>query len=190
MLYTDVNPCGAYFFLLLPVLVHAQTYDLLIENGKVFDGAGNPWFYGDIAVRGDTIAAIGHLPNAKATLRIDAKGFAVAPGFIDIHSHGRRGIFQVPNAANYLHEGVTTIIEGPDGSSPVPLGPFLKKVSGTPISINFASFVGHGSLRSTVDGSRQSPVDSRGSGKDESACASGNARRSRWTFNGLVLRSR
>ncbi|MFL6449301.1 MAG: hypothetical protein ACJ746_16715 [Bryobacteraceae bacterium] len=76
------------------------------------DGAGNPWFYGDIAVRGDTIAFIGHLPEAKATLAIDAKGLAVAPGFIDIHSHGRRGIFQVPSAANYLQEGVTTLLKG------------------------------------------------------------------------------
>src|SRR3954463_6952803 len=140
------------YLLLLPFLVHAQTYDLLIQNGKIFDGAGNPWFYGDIAVRGDTIGAIGHLPGAKAAVRIDARGLAVAPGFIDIHSHGRRGIFQVPDAANYLNEGVTTIVEGPDGSSPVPLAPFLKKVTATPISINFASFVGHGSLRSTVMG--------------------------------------
>lgn len=139
-------------FLLLPLLVHAQTYDVLITNGKVFDGAGNPWFYGDIALRGDTIAAIGRLSQAKAPVRIDAEGLAVAPGFIDIHSHGRRGIFDVPTAANYLHEGVTTIIEGPDGSSPIPLAPFLLKVSTTPISINFASFVGHGSLRSTVMG--------------------------------------
>ncbi len=138
--------------LFLPFLVHAQTYDLLIQNGKIFDGAGNPWFYGDIAVRGDTIAAIGHLSQAKAALKIDAKGLAVAPGFIDIHSHGRRGIFDVPDAANYLHEGVTTIIEGPDGSSPIPLAPFLEKVGATPISVNFASFVGHGSLRSTVMG--------------------------------------
>src|SRR3954464_9721734 len=96
------------FLLFLPFLVHAQTYDLLIQNGKIFDGAGNPWFFGDIAIRRDTIAAIGHLPSANATLTIDAKGLAVAPGFIDIHSHGRRGIFQVPEAANYLHEGVTT----------------------------------------------------------------------------------
>ena len=140
------------FLLLLPFLVHAQTFDLLIQNGKIFDGAGNPWFYGDLAVRGDTIAAIGHLPDADAAVKIDAKGLAVAPGFIDIHSHGRRGIFQVPSAANYLQEGVTTIIEGPDGSSPIPLAPFLKKVAATPISINFASFVGHGSLRSTVMG--------------------------------------
>ncbi len=145
---------ASFFLLLFSSLMQAQgqQYDLLIVNGKIFDGAGNPWFTGDIAVRGDTIAAIGHLPDAQAALRIDAAGLAVAPGFIDIHSHGRRGIFSVPTAENYLREGVTTIIEGPDGSSPLPLGPFLQKMAQTPISINFASFVGHGSIRTAVMG--------------------------------------
>src|SRR3954463_183980 len=137
---------------LLSMLMQAQHYDLIIANGKIFDGAGNPWFSGDIAIRGDTIAAIGKLDNARASVRVDAAGLAVAPGFIDIHSHGRRGIFSVPTAENYLREGVTTIIEGPDGSSAVPLGPFLNKVSQTPTSINLASFVGHGSIRSAVMG--------------------------------------
>jgi N-acyl-D-amino-acid deacylase len=147
-----MRPLISFLLLLGPALAHAQQYDLIISNGKIFDGAGNPWFYGDIAIRGDSIAAIGRLGNAKATARIDAAGLAVAPGFIDIHSHGRRGIFAVPTAENYLREGVTTIIEGPDGSSAVPLGPFLQKVSQTPISINFASFVGHGSIRTAVMG--------------------------------------
>ena len=147
--------------LLLPLLLCAQRYDLLIANGQVYDGAGNPWFYGDIAIRGDSIAAIGKLTGADAVQRIDAAGLAVSPGFIDIHSHGRRGIFAVPTAENYLQEGVTTIIEGPDGSSAVPLGPFLQKVAQTPISINFASFVGHGSIRTAVMGlvNRQATVE-------------------------------
>ena len=57
-------------------------------------------------------------------------GLVVAPGFIDIHTHARRGIFEVPTADNYVRQGVTTLIEGPDGGSPVPLGPFLAKVAG------------------------------------------------------------
>ena len=138
--------------LTLPFLLQAQQYDLLITHGKIFDGAGNPWFYGDLAVRADQIVAIGNLNGAHAATRIDAAGMSVAPGFIDIHSHGRRGIFEVPTAENYLREGVTTIIEGPDGSSAVPLGPFLSKIAHTPISINFASFVGHGSIREKVMG--------------------------------------
>ncbi len=140
------------FLFFLPLLLHAQSCDLLIANGKIFDGAGNPWFAGDIAISGDTITAIGHLDKLTCTTRVDAAGMAVAPGFIDIHSHGRRGIFSVPTAENYLREGVTTFIEGPDGNSPVPLAPFLQKLSQTPISVNIASFVGHGSLRTAVMG--------------------------------------
>jgi dihydroorotase/N-acyl-D-amino-acid deacylase len=139
------------FLILFPGLMFAQ-YDLLIMNGRVVDGTGNPWFYGDVAVRGDTIAAIGKLTGATARETIDARGRVVAPGFIDIHSHGRRGIFDVPTAENYLREGVTTFIEGPDGSSPVPLAPFFAQLGATPISVNVASFVGHGSIRAAVMG--------------------------------------
>lgn len=105
-----------------------------------------------MGIRGDTIAAVGLLPDAMAAERIDARGMVVAPGFIDIHSHGRRGIFSVPTAENYLREGVTTIIEGPDGSSPLPLKPFFETVAKTPISINFASMVGQGTIRQQVIG--------------------------------------
>src|SRR5580692_12898746 len=127
-------------------------FDILITGGKVIDGSGAPWFYGDIGIKGDSIAAVGLLTNATATLRLDAHGLAVSPGFIDIHSHGRRGIFDTPTAANYLHEGVTTLVEGPDGSSPVPLAPFLDRVAKTPISINFATMVGQGTIREQVVG--------------------------------------
>ncbi len=127
-------------------------YDVLIVNGKLYDGAANPWSYGDVAIKGDSIVAMGYLPGATAKQRIDAKGLAVAPGFIDIHSHGRRGIDSVPTAENYLREGVTTIIEGPDGSSPLPLKPFFDHLGKMGISINLASFVGHGTIRTQVMG--------------------------------------
>ncbi|HXA52589.1 MAG TPA: hypothetical protein VNV86_19870, partial [Candidatus Acidoferrum sp.] len=128
-------------------------YDIVIAGAKVVDGSGTPWFYADIGIRGDTIAAVGQLQNAPAALRIDARGMVVAPGFIDIHSHGRRGIMQVPTAENYLREGVTTIVEGPDGSSPLPIKDFLDGIARTPISINFATMVGQGSIRQQVMGS-------------------------------------
>ena len=137
--------------LLTPASLFAQ-YDVLIKNGKIVDGTGNPWFYGDVAVRGDTIAAMGKLTGATASETIDAHGLVVAPGFIDIHSHGRRGIFTVPTAENYLREGVTTFIEGPDGSSAVPIKPFFDRLNSTPISVNVASFIGHGSIRTEVMG--------------------------------------
>ncbi len=150
----------ATLLLLFPASLLAQ-YDILIVNGKIYDGAANPWSYGDIAIKGDTIIAMGYLPGATATRRIDAKGMAVAPGFIDIHSHGRRGIEAVPTAENYLREGVTTIIEGPDGSSPLPLKPFFESLTAKGMSINLASFVGHGTIRTQVMGlvNRQATPD-------------------------------
>jgi N-acyl-D-amino-acid deacylase len=130
----------------------APRFDILITGAKVVDGSGGAWFYGDIGIKGDTITAIGGLSDATAAVRIDARGLVAAPGFIDIHSHGSRGIFNVPTAENYLREGVTTIIEGPDGSSPVPLAPFFDRVAKTPISVNFGSMVGQGSIRREVMG--------------------------------------
>lgn len=140
--------------LVAPASTHAQNtpFDLLITNAKVIDGTGAPWFYSDIGIRGDSIAAIGVMPNAPATLKIDARGLTAAPGFIDVHSHGDRGIFTTPTAENYMREGVTTFIGGADGSSAVPLGPFLQRVAQTKISINFGSMVGQGSIRSNVMG--------------------------------------
>jgi dihydroorotase/N-acyl-D-amino-acid deacylase len=134
------------------LFAQAPGYDVLIVGGRIVDGAGDPWFYGDVGIRGDTIVAIGQLDGATARLRIEAKGLTVAPGFIDIHTHARRGIFEVPTAENYVRQGVTTLMEGQDGSSPLPLGPFLDKVRATPISVNFGSFVGQGSIRQQVIG--------------------------------------
>lgn len=139
--------------LAVPLLfAQANRFDVLITGGKIVDGTGAPWFYGDIGIRGDAIAAVGFLPDATAATVVDARGLVVAPGFIDIHSHGRRGIQQVPTAENYLREGVTSIIEGPDGSSPLPISTFLAGVGKTPISINFGTCVGQGSIRAQVMG--------------------------------------
>ncbi len=136
---------------------HGQSpaYDLVLRHGRIIDGTGSPWYRGDVAVRGDTIARIAPRIDAPATRTIDAGGKTVAPGFIDIHTHARRGIFDVPTADNYVRQGVTTLVEGPDGSSPIPLRPFLERVAATRITPNFASFVGQGSIRDHVMG----PVD-------------------------------
>jgi N-acyl-D-amino-acid deacylase len=141
----------AVLFFILPLAALAQ-YDVIIANAKVYDGAANPWFYADIGIKGDTIVAVGKLTRSTAAQLIDAKEMAVAPGFIDIHSHGRRGIQSVPTAENYLREGVTTMIEGPDGDSPLPLKAFFDKLAAEPISINAGSFVGHGTVRAQVMG--------------------------------------
>src|SRR5690349_3265131 len=112
------------------IALSAQTtsFDLVIRNARIVDGTGAPWYRGDIAIRGDTIVAVAPAIEPGAARIIDAAGQVVAPGFIDIHTHARRGIFEVPTADNYVRQGVTTLIEGPDGSSPVPLAPFLAKL--------------------------------------------------------------
>jgi N-acyl-D-aspartate/D-glutamate deacylase len=110
------------------------TYDLVIRNGRIVDGTGGPWFRADLAVRGDTIVRIAPQIAGTARRTIDVHGQIVSPGFIDIHTHARRGIFEVLTADNYLRQGVTTLIEGPDGSSPIPLKPFLERVAATPVT--------------------------------------------------------
>jgi dihydroorotase/N-acyl-D-amino-acid deacylase len=127
-------------------------YDLLIKNGRIVDGTGTPWFLGDVAIRGDAIAKIAPAIDEPAARVIDVHGHVIAPGFIDIHTHARRGITQAPTAPNYARQGVTTVMEGPDGSSPLPLAPFLAQMEALKTSINIGSFVGQGSVRSAVVG--------------------------------------
>ena len=136
-------------------------FDLLIRNGRVVDGTGSPWYRADVAVRGDTIARIAYRIDAPGVRTIDAGGQVIAPGFIDIHSHARRTIFDVPTAENYLRQGVTSIVEGPDGSSPIPIKPFLDKVAATHVTVNFGTFIGQGSVRESVVGlmNRQASPD-------------------------------
>jgi N-acyl-D-amino-acid deacylase len=134
-------------------------YDLLLRNARIVDGSGSPWYRGDVAIRGELIERIApRIAEAPAVRVIDVRGAAVAPGFIDIHTHCRRGIFEVPTAENYVRQGVTTLIEGPDGSSPVPLGPFLEKLAALPRSVNVGSFIGQGSVRSSVMGEVNRPA--------------------------------
>lgn len=132
--------------------VLALTFDVLIRGGRIVDGCGNTWFRGDVAINGDTIVAVAPKIAGEARRVIDATGNVVAPGFIDLHTHARGGIFDVPAADNYILQGVTTIFEGPDGSSPVPIAPFLARIEKQGVSPNFATFVGHGSVREAVMG--------------------------------------
>jgi N-acyl-D-amino-acid deacylase len=143
----------------------AQTYDLIMRNARVVDGTGSPWYRADIAIRGDTIARIAPSITESAVRVIDLGDLVAAPGFIDLHTHSGRTIFQVPTADNYIRQGVTTIMEGADGagpamagSPPVPLKPFLDRLEALPKSINIGSFIGQGAVRDAVIGLANRPA--------------------------------
>lgn len=109
-----------------------MTYDVLISGAKVVDGTGNPWFYGDVALRGDRIARItpaGHLDRAMAREVVQAEGMVVCPGFIDIQSHSIIPFLTDRRSVSKVTQGVTTEIMG-ELWTPAPFGgqrisPFL-----------------------------------------------------------------
>jgi N-acyl-D-amino-acid deacylase len=141
----------------------SQSYDLLIKNGRVFDGTGNPWFPADIGVRDGRIVAVGALTTATAARVIDAAGKYVSPGFIDIHSHADdgsspRGGFrddnaQIRAAPNLVSQGITTVVVNQDGRSPWPIAEQRALIQKQKIGLNTMLLVGHGSVRSRVMGS-------------------------------------
>src|SRR5436305_14024910 len=106
---------------MFPAPAAEPEYDLLIRNGKIVDGTGNPWFHGDVAVRGDRIVAVGRVPAGAAKVEIDARGLAVAPGFIDMPSHAARLPLEDGLAASKIRRAVTTAAPG-EGRSRAPNG--------------------------------------------------------------------
>ncbi|MGH7695727.1 MAG: N-acyl-D-amino-acid deacylase family protein, partial [Gemmatimonadaceae bacterium] len=138
-------------------------YDLVISGARVFDGTGNPWFYGDVAIRDAKIARVGRLDSVRATRRVDARGRALMPGVIDLHSHADdgsspRGGFRDPNAKrraapNLVMQGVTTVVVNQDGRSPLPIAEQRSTVERLGIGPNAILLVGHGSIRGRVMGS-------------------------------------
>jgi N-acyl-D-amino-acid deacylase len=155
-------------------------YDLLILNGKVADGTGNPWYWGDLAIVKDKIVKIGRLGNEQAQKVIDVKGDFVSPGFIDSHSHSDLFIFIDPKAEQKIMQGVTTENLGLDGFSVAPIDEenirewrqYLSGLDGDPnirwnwrsfsdylntldtlkTSVNLSSYIGLGTLRLKVIG--------------------------------------
>lgn len=156
-------------------------FDLLILNGRIVDGSGNPWFRGDVGIRGDRIAAIGDLRGATAVRVIDAAQKVVAPGFIDIHSHASWSYLVDPRAASKVTQGVTLEVEG-EGQSVAPmdekmvarrkreferfgvepdwrtLGEFYARLEARPATINFATYIGTGTIRELVVGLNDRPA--------------------------------
>ena len=150
---TLIARCALSFSLLLfSSASSAQDFDTIIANGRIVDGSGNPWYEADVGIRGDRIVSIGDLSSKQATQIIDATGLVVAPGFIDPHTHALRGIFDVPMAESSLLQGVTTLTEGNDGSSPFPIAAHYAEIEAKRISPNWAVFVGQGTIREAVVG--------------------------------------
>ena len=94
----------------------SSDFDVLIKNGHIIDGSGNPWVSGDIAIRGDRIAAIGKLQNARAKRVIDAQGLVISPGFIDMLGQSEAALLIDNRSLSKLSQGITTEITGEGGS--------------------------------------------------------------------------
>lgn len=165
------------------LLFSRPSFDLLIQGGTVYDGTGGPPFRADVGIIGDTIAAVGRLDGATAGRRIAADGLAVAPGFIDIHSHSDTSILGYPTAESRLCQGITTEVTGNCGHSAAPLfgnaaderrqrlqqeyaleanwsdvGSYFQLLENLSIAVNHALLVGHGTLRRNVIGMENRPA--------------------------------
>ena len=163
-----------FFLLMAPCYGHAdEKYDLVIRNGRIVDGTGNPWFYADVAIRDDRIVTIGQLDNTEGENTIDADGLVVAPGFIDMHSHSDFLLLEDGNAQSKIRQGVTTEVLG-EGNSAGPyqgklpprraqisgkivelktLGDYFDTIERAGISTNVCSYVGINNVWRSVMGS-------------------------------------
>lgn len=156
-------------------------YDLIIHNGQILDGSGEPSYTGGLAIRADTIAAVGDLSDATADTIIDAEGLAVAPGFINMLSWANVSLLHDGRSMSDIHQGVTLEVMG-EGRSMGPLnekmkqemaedqgditfdvawttlGGYLEHLEEKGVSTNIASFVGNGTLREYVMGYENRPA--------------------------------
>ena len=145
--------------LVTAVFAHGAAFDVVIRNGRVLDGTGNPWYYADIGIRDGRIEAMGRLDGAEADTVIDASGLYVAPGFIDVHSHAATGLARsvLKSATPILAQGVTTVILNPDGGGPWPLSEQRATYESNGIGVNVGVMVGHGTVRREVMGVEDRP---------------------------------
>lgn len=137
-------------FLLIYIPISAQQYDVVLTNGRIVDGAGNPWYRGNVGIKNGKITAVGTFSTSKAKRIIDVQGGIIAPGFIDIHTHVEESLPKIPTADNFIYDGVTTIITGNCGSSEVDITAFFNKLEELKISINVGSLIGHNDVRERI----------------------------------------
>lgn len=126
-----------------------QAVRTVIRNATVIDGTGLSGYVADVRIANGKIIKIGKINPANGEVVIDAKGLALAPGFIDIHNHSENGLLTGGTAANQVSQGITTVIIGPDGGSPWPLSEYFNRLLGK-TAVNVGAFIGHGTLRTQV----------------------------------------
>jgi len=141
-------------WLLLPTTLLAQNNlpDLLIVNGRILDGTGNPWYQADVAIHNGKIVTIGKNLPRNAYRIIDAGNRIVAPGFIDVHTHIEEDEKREPLAMSFIYDGVTTCITGNCGMSNVNIGQYLNWIDSLKPSVNVASLLGQSDVRKAVLG--------------------------------------
>ncbi len=130
--------------------LHAADLDVIIRNGRIADGTGNPAFRADIGIKDGHIAAISRI-TAKADAEIDATGLIVAPGFIDVHTHADE-VADMPRAENFLRMGVTTLVVGNCGGSALNVSKFFDEIERNKISPNVCTLIGHNTVREKAMG--------------------------------------
>lgn len=130
----------------------AQTFDILIKNGRLIDGSGNSWYYADVGIIKGKIAFVGKVNDREALHVIDAKGLIVSPGFIDVHAHIEGSEMEVPTADNFILDGVTTVVTGNCGGSNLEVAKYFNRLDSVKTSINIATLIGHNTVRRAVMG--------------------------------------
>ena len=128
-----------------------SAYDLVIAGGLVIDGSGRAGSVTDVGIRDGRVLRLGRIPRSQAAQVIDASGLVVSPGFIDVHTHADN-LADRPAAANFVRMGVTTIVAGNCGTSALDVGAALANLREHPAAINFATLIGHNTVRSAVIG--------------------------------------
>src|SRR6266581_1411964 len=150
----------------------AQDFDVLILNGRIADGTGNPSYVGDVGIRGGKIAAVGRLAGKTAARTIDTTGLTVAPGFVDIHNHSDYTLVEDGDAESMVRQGVTSMIFG-EGGSAAPVGGkqdrgvwradwsdlhgYFSRLLRQGISTNIGTYVGSSQIWTYVRGEKAGP---------------------------------
>jgi N-acyl-D-amino-acid deacylase len=130
---------------------------VILRGATIYDGTGARPITADVAIEGDRIVGLGRRLNVASARIIDLRGLALAPGFIDIHSHTERVLLTNPRAEAKVRQGVTTETAGADGGSLADLPGFMAQLEAAPAAVNWASMVGAGSIRQRVVGNDDRP---------------------------------